>query len=252
MDISAYIKNEKERPLDVIKPDGGFFGIFRTVACVGDSLASGEFQTVNPHGGYDYYDRYDYSWGQFMARATGCKVYNFSRGGMTASEYVEAFAACQGYWNPKLACQAYIIALGVNDIVNQRQEMGAAGDIYTEKKTFAAYYEEIIRRYEKISPGAYFFLTVMPRDGWNGFCLEQFGKLIYDIAKGHERCHVIDFAQYAPVYDKEFEKNFYLNGHMKPQGYLMTAHMYMSYIDYIIRQNPDEFDMVGLMPQAIL
>lgn len=35
MDISAYIKNEKERPLDVIKPDGGFFGIFRTVACVG-------------------------------------------------------------------------------------------------------------------------------------------------------------------------------------------------------------------------
>ena len=203
MDISAYIRNEKERPLDVIKPDGGFFGIFRTVACVGDSLASGEFQTVNPHGGYDYYDRYDYSWGQFMARATGCKVYNFSRGGMTASEYVEAFAACQGYWNPKLACQAYIIALGVNDIVNQRQEMGEAGDIYTEKKTFAAYYEEIIRRY-------------------------------------------------APAYDKEFEKNFYLNGHMKPQGYLMTAHMYMSYIDYIIRQNPDEFDMVGLMPQAIL
>ena len=156
MDVSAYIRNEKERPLDVIKPDGGFFGIFRTVACVGDSLASGEFQTVNPHGGYDYYDRYDYSWGQFMARATGCKVYNFSRGGMTASEYVEAFAACQGYWNPKLACQAYIIALGVNDIVNQRQEMGAAGDIYTEKKTFAAYYEEIIRRYEKISPGAYY------------------------------------------------------------------------------------------------
>ncbi len=50
MDISAYIKNEKERPLDVIKPDGGFFGIFRTVACVGDSLASGEFRRLTRMG----------------------------------------------------------------------------------------------------------------------------------------------------------------------------------------------------------
>ena len=38
MDITKFYANPDERPLDVIKPDGGFTGIFRTMAFVGDSL----------------------------------------------------------------------------------------------------------------------------------------------------------------------------------------------------------------------
>ena len=76
-------KNEK--PLDKLDPTGGFTAIFRTIGCIGDSLSSGEFEGTDPEtGGKTYHDTFEYSWGQFLARMTGSRVWNFSRGGMTA------------------------------------------------------------------------------------------------------------------------------------------------------------------------
>ena len=70
---------------------------------------------------------------------------------MTAKEYCEGFADANGYWNPKYAAQCYIIALGVNDLLGQKQELGSPDDITAEdKKTFAHYYAEIIEKYKKI------------------------------------------------------------------------------------------------------
>ena len=97
---------------------------------------------------------FEYSWGQYLARMTGAKVYNYSRGGMTAKEYCESFAHAMGYWAPAKAAQAYLIALGLNDIW---QEMEYEG-------TFASYYHQIIDRYKKISRGAKFFLLTMPQE----------------------------------------------------------------------------------------
>ena len=42
------------------------------------------------------------------------------------------------------------------------------------------------------------------------------------------------------------KKNFFL-GHMTPTGYVLTARMIESYIDYIIRKNPDDFKQVGFI-----
>ena len=44
MELYDIIGTPDEKPLDRIVSDGGFVGIFRTIACVGDSLASGEFE----------------------------------------------------------------------------------------------------------------------------------------------------------------------------------------------------------------
>lgn len=79
MDIKKYMAIEGEKPLDNIVSDGGFCKIFRTIGCIGDSLSSGEFQSLNQHGQVGYHDYYEYSWGQFMAREAGVKVYNFFR-----------------------------------------------------------------------------------------------------------------------------------------------------------------------------
>ena len=89
-----WITDEKEKPLDTLVKDGGFCGIFRRIGCVGDSLSSGEYEIVNEDGTKSYYDLYEYSWGQFISYTTGSKVYNFSRGGMTASWYNEEL--CRG------------------------------------------------------------------------------------------------------------------------------------------------------------
>ena len=155
MDIRQYMKIEGEKPLDVIKDDGGFCSIFRTIACVGDSLSSGEFEALNEEGIRSYHDMYEYSWGQYMARAIGSQVYNFSRGGMSAKWYCETFAAEKGFWDFDKRCQAYIIALGVNDITQVTAGSIELGEI-----------ERGVNAIEKIVEGLCFYDSVRARIVW--------------------------------------------------------------------------------------
>ena len=49
------------------------------------------------------------------------------------------------------------------------------------------------------------------------------------------------------MYDDAFKKAFFTGGHMNVMGYRMTATMVESYIDYIIRNNPDSFNQTGFI-----
>ena len=80
-----------ELPLDNLLENGGYTNIFPTIACIGDSLSSGEFEYVDPNNNRFFIDKFEFSWGQYIAKMTGNKVYNFSRGGMSAKEYMESF-----------------------------------------------------------------------------------------------------------------------------------------------------------------
>lgn len=254
MKIEDYF-DKNEKPLDRLLPDAGLCGIFRTIACIGDSLSSGEFVIDDENGNRHWYDMFEYSWGQYIARAAGSQVYNFSKGGMSAREYISNFADKMGYWDRAKAAQAYIIALGVNDLRvwrgggNEHISIGTADDRDTDAETFARYYCEIIDKYKKIQPDAKFFLMTMVRCGDSEVDakVDAHAKLLHDIADMDSNCYVIDFNKYGPVYDTEFEKKFYMCGHLTPAGYVLTAKMVMSYIDYIIRHNIRDFDLVGLI-----
>lgn len=245
----------EERPLDHIPADGGFTAIFRTIACVGDSLSSGEFEAAAPDGSSTYHDMYEYSWGQFIARMCGSKVYNFSRGGMTARTYCNSFADEMDYWNPKYASQAYIIALGVNDIGYEKGEVGSTNDIdlndwHNNTRNFAGYMGEIMQRLREIQPRAKFFLLTMPRENEGDEMRqrkEDHRRFLYELAELFGNTYVIDLFRDAPVYDEAFKKQYYLRGHMNPMGYLQTAKTVAAYIDYIIRKNPDDFREVGFI-----
>ena len=101
-----------EQPLDIIKETCGFAGVFKQIGVIGDSLASGEFESHDENGNIVYTDMYEYSWPAVLERITGTKYNNYSRGGMTAREYVQSWADANGFWQWN---QAYIIALGNND-----------------------------------------------------------------------------------------------------------------------------------------
>ena len=247
MDIRKYYAIEGEKPLDTIKPDGGFFAIFRKVAVIGDSLSSGEMESLTPDGEKGYHDYFEYSWGQFMARAAGCEVLNFSRGGMTASEYMDSFGEANDFFNPDKACQAYIIALGVNDLINRGDEVGTTADIdlsdyRNNKKTFAGYYAQVIQKYREISPKSRIFLmTMVPTEKGVTKEMEAHRKLLYELAEMFDFTYVLDFCEYAPRHDAEFRRHFYLGGHLNAAGYLLTAQQVMTYVDYIIRNNYEDF-----------
>ncbi len=252
MNINIMLSAENEKPLDNLAVNGGYTAIFRKVGVIGDSLSSGEFESLDENGNKGYHDYFEYSWGQNLARICGIQCYNFSRGGMTAKEYCESFADSMRFWDPQYACQCYIIALGVNDIHNQNQELGSLDDICDEDysknaKTFIGYYAQIIQRLKKIQPRAKFFLMTMPKE--NGRRIQEktllHREILYKLADYFDNTYVIDLYEYGPVYDEEFRKKFYLGGHLNPMGYVFTAHIVASYIDYIIRKNFDDFKEVG-------
>ena len=62
MNMDKFYNNTEERPLDNITPDGGLSAIFRTICCVGDSLSSGEFESLDENGNKGYHDYFEYSW----------------------------------------------------------------------------------------------------------------------------------------------------------------------------------------------
>ena len=249
MDIRNFMKKDGELPLDSLVTGGGLASIFRKVGCIGDSLSSGEFETFE-NGLTGYHDMYEYSWGQFMAREAGFEALNFSRGGLTASEFMGTYYRTWGCAKPENLCQAYIVALGVNDLSPRRAlELGSIDDVdygspNANKETFAGQYARILQRLRAVNPKSKFFLVTMPKtdDEAHNARAKAHRDYLYDLAKLFGKgVFVIDLYEYAPVYDAEFRRNFFLRGHLNPQGYVLTAKMFLSYIDYIIRNNPEEF-----------
>ena len=255
MDIKTYYAIPGEKPLDNMPADGGFAGIFRTIGCIGDSLSSGEFESLDENGNRGYHDMFEYSWGQYLGRLVGSTVRNFSRGGMTAIEYMQSFAEANDYWNPDKLCQCYIIALGVNDLFGRRMPLGTTDDICPDDwtknstETFAGWYAQIIQRIKSMQPKARFFLMTMLHEGGEEHdrIVDEHAALLHEMAKVFDFTYVMDFAEYGPVYDVEFKRNFYLGGHLNSAGYLLTSRMVASYMDYIIRNHPEDFTQVGFI-----
>ena len=258
MNWTNYLYDASEQPLDRLVTGYSHTSVFRRIAFIGDSLSSGEFETRNGEGKAGYHDLFEYSWGQYIARKNGLTAYNFSKGGMTAKQYVESFAEQRGYWDPEKACQAYVIALGVNDIYNKKGEIGSVADIdpadyRNNKPTFVGYYAAIISRYKEISPDAKFFFVTFPNSNTPERDEMTHGviKALYDLAEFFTNSYVIDLYRYGPIYDKTFKEKFFLYGHMSPSGYILTAELVDSYIDYIVRHNPEDFKEAGFINSGI-
>ncbi len=256
MDIERFMDKNGEQPLDTIVGNGGFCGILGSIGCIGDSLSSGEFESME-NGECGWHDYYEYSWGQFMARDAGCTVYNLSRGGLSAKTFND-LAKEKGFYSDKYKCRAYIIALGVNDasaILAGEMELGSTADIDTEdyaknKPTFAGYYAKIISKFKMLQPKAKFFLMTCPKSDESperSGIYDRHAELLHEIAAVFENCYVLDFRKYAPVHDEKFKKHFYLAGHLNAAGYRLTALMTESYIDYIIRHNTEDFTQIGFV-----
>ena len=250
MDWKKEYLPENENPLDRLVNGYSNTAIFRTIGFVGDSMSSGEFESRNDKGEPGYHDMFEYSWGQFIARQNGLKAYNFSKGGMTAREYVESFADANRFWDPAKACQAYVIALGVNDVHRMEVPVGSIDDVDFEdwrnnKPTFTGYYATIVARLKAIQPRAkFFFVTVPGGNEDHNRLFQPVADFLHTLAERIDGAYVIDLMKYGPAHDDEMRDYFYLYGHMNPQGYLLIARLVDSYIDYIIRHNPKDFEMV--------
>ena len=144
--------------------------------------------------------------------------------------------------------------MGVNDLIVRKEQTGELSDVdflnpENNQKSFAGYFVKIIQKYRQLQPNARFFLVTMPRseDESENAIKKSHAELMYQFAEKFPHTYVIDLYQYAPVYDEAFRKAYYLYGHMSPCGYLLTAKMIASYIDYIVRSDMDAFKQVAFI-----
>ena len=262
--IIEYVLDENptdnERPLDTVKTDGGFTGIFRTFGAIGDSLSSGELESLTEDGNRGYHDIYEYSWGQFIAEKSRMKCFNFSRGGLTArtfNEFEEQGKLLAG--NP---CQAYIIALGVNDrtaVVNGSEKYGDIStdvdfdDYRNNANTVIGNYFKIIQKIKEISPKSRIFLTTPPVDFWESEdktlteFRDKFADFVRSIPSYFPWIYVMDLRKYCPPFDEKMREKYYCGGHLNVLGYKYVADVFSSYMDYIIRKNYEDFKQTGFI-----
>lgn len=243
-------------------PDGGLISIFNNVAVIGDSLSSGEHESLNC-GVKGFHDYYWYSWGQYISRKAGCNVKNYSVGGLTAKQFNDYFAWFYHVFDKENLCQAYFVALGVNDIsgvVGGNMEFGSLDDVdfsdYNKNKdSFISQYVKIIQRIVEAQPKAKIFAVVPPeeegRDEKRVKYYNKFAEILRELPKYFENLYLIDMAKYADVHDKEFKEMYYLGGHLNAMGYRYTADLFMTYIDYIIKNDYKKFKQVAFIGKDV-
>lgn len=259
----------EKNPIENLIYHGGYTAIFRRMGFIGDSLSSGEFESKDENGKVDWYDMYEYSWGQFIARKCGLEAFNFSMGGMTAKKFrTENFAQHCGFLDRTKICQAYVIALGVNDMYHidddpENYPFGSMDDVdlndyRNNKASFVGDYCRIIQQIREMQPKARIFVMTMPKEpDFNEEMakvnknFDKHAEFLNSLTEIFEFLYVLDLRKYAPIYDDEFKKQFYLAGHLNPMGYMYTADVVCTYIDYIIRNNMDDFKQVGFIGKGV-
>ena len=254
--FSCIDKNEK--PLENMPIDGGFTSIFRTIGFIGDSLSSGEHESLT-NGVKGYHDYYEYSWGQYIARKCGLQAYNFSVGGLKCKTFFDNLDKFQVF-NALNKCQAYVIALGVNDM-NHLDEVykdgfGSIDDVDfnnedNNKDSYVGWYVKIIQKLRKFEPKCRIFVVTTPKedpesdDKRKKFDMVE--NFLTDLPNHFKFLYTINLRKYGPIYSKEFGDIYFCGGHMNAMGYKLTGDMISSYIDYIIRHNYKDFTQVGFI-----
>lgn len=239
-------------PLNVLRPDGGFCNIFKSITCIGDSLTKGVMEyTVDDVTTYPGYD--DYSYPTFMRRALGCTVNNLSFGGATAIRWL-AWANTNNYFADKKA-DAYIIALGTNDldsstgnITGEITDINTTDPTLTDVTTDLGAYGKIIQNIYAEVPRAKIFIVTIPKTRnyapWNAVVNAKYKALAELLG-----CYVIDLETYGVQTDDvaDFKAVYYNGGHLNALGYYNLAVRYMSYIDWIIRNNFADFKQTAFI-----
>lgn len=235
-----------DSPLARINDCPELMSCFLTVGCIGDSLASGVAVYKDSEGNavVNSVNRYEYSWGQYLARMTGNKYYNWSSGGLRTDTWLLSSHANECFDGNHL-CQAYIIGLGQNDNNKWHGEnIGTSADIdlsdyNNNADSFYGRYAKIIQKILVVQPKAKIFIITDPNDSVDA---NGYNTAIRTISDMFDSVYLMDMRLYwsdAPCAALLNNQKRY--GHFNAVGYFLIAKMIMSYVDWIIQTNWEDF-----------
>lgn len=231
-----------DHPLEHIRENPGLLAVFRHVGCIGDSLASGEAVYKKEDGTTGGRDKFEYSWGQYLARMTGNTYYNWSKGGLRCDTFLSSSLA-EECFDGNHMCEAYIIGLGQNER-NKNYTIGTDEDIhmddYTENPdTYYGNYGKIISKIKEIQPKAKIFVLTDPLKAVE---TAGYNAAVRKIAEIFENVYLVDLYTYGTdLYSSGFLAQQKRGGHFNAVGYYACGLIIATYIDWIIKKYPEEF-----------
>ena len=121
-------------------------------------------------------------------------------------------------------------------------------DYENNQNSYAGWYAGIIQRLKSVRKDAIIFCITNP----SGSNISEWNQVIRIIVNklnayyGKETIFLVDLREYNPITPK-MDDNCNLNGHYSAFGYLYSAYQISSYIDWIIRNNIDQFRGTSLI-----
>lgn len=231
-------------PLATPVVGGGLTNIFDKIFCIGDSLTRGALEGVDvPPEKWD--NELLYSYPKQLERTLGNTVYNEGRSGSTAKSWYNELGnrldISEQYSN------AYIIALGTNDIATEGSFTGSISDINVNNPSLNAdtavgWYGRIIQKIKTNVPYAKIFCVGIPYTRNTPEQITEANQKIKDISS-LLGCYFLDMQKYGIQLDQveEFKTKYYKGGHLNCMGYKWWSDQIASYIDWIINHKPDDF-----------
>jgi hypothetical protein len=157
--------------------------------------------------------------------------------------------------NPK---QCYFIGLAHNDYtrIERGDYVGGIGTIadinYTDSSqnadSYVGWYARIIQSLKSIEPRAYIFLITTPTHFYSAYN-QKVRELREDmLSHGFNRIYLIDLE----TYSRERGPWNIMGNHLSAAGYLYAAYEIMTYVDWIVRNNGNDFKYTALVGTDIL
>lgn len=229
---------------------------FRKVGVIGDSYSAVRLYkdvggTITSVGDVPFY-----SWAKFMERKSGMSYSVFAKGGLEASQWLtDADAGYPVASQSANLCQAYIVALGINDCGRHDLDyIGTTADIDTSNpdnnaNTFVGNYAKIIQKMKALVDGAKFFVVTMPSftSDTGKARYTAYNDAIRQIASFFQNVYLVDlYADYWDLYNEPngFFANNIINGHYTVPAYERVAEIMTSEISKIMMENPTEFEQI--------
>ena len=243
-------QQEEDILLKKIIRDAGNVAIFNKIACIGDSLTHGDFESTEGSGE----NVPNLSTPAQMQKIIGNTVFNMGISGYCANRETQSMswfdsAVERNWFSDEYKAEAYIIALGVND--TWRVENGFTGDVSLDIDTenynnnslnSVGGYATIIQKIKEIQPRAKIFCMTIPTTAGNETYRDDANTKIKAIANLFN-CYILDMNTYYVKNDEVYDWNarYKLGGHLNAMGYKEYANVAITYIDWIIRNNYEDF-----------
>ena len=148
-------------------------------------------------------------------------------------------------------CEAYIIGLGQNEN-NRKYKIGTVEDInlgdYTQNPdTYYGNYGKIIQKIQEMQPKAKIFILTDPLKSVEN---AGYNSAVREIAGIFKSVYLVDLYTYGTaLYNSGFLYQQKRGGHYNAIGYFICAMIISTYIDWIMKKNPNEFreiEFIGL------